>query len=167
MPQVQWHGHTMPVQQGELRSSDDMAGSIGISFFSLNRTICVWCGTDCAECQARADRMPSPTSDAARAISAGLTIRGDRPDDKLPYGGAWLNIGSEMIHLMELPNPDAGAERPEHGGRDRHFCIGVGEGAIATLSETLDREGVLPGIAQNCCMAMQSKCMLCPCCKII
>jgi hypothetical protein len=33
---------------------------------------------------------------------------------------------SEMIHLMVLPNPDTTdmAKRPQHGGRDRHFCIG-------------------------------------------
>jgi glyoxylase I family protein len=30
-----------------------------------------------------------------------------------------------MIHLMELPNPDPAEGRPEHGGRDRHFCVGV------------------------------------------
>lgn len=33
---------------------------------------------------------------------------------------------SEMIHLMVLPNPDTLdlAKRPQHGGRDRHVCIG-------------------------------------------
>ena len=33
---------------------------------------------------------------------------------------------SEMIHLMVLPNPDTAdmAKRPQHGGRDRHCCIG-------------------------------------------
>ena len=34
---------------------------------------------------------------------------------------------SEMIHLMQLPNPDTldMDKRPQHGGRDRHFCIGA------------------------------------------
>ncbi|KAJ6956798.1 hypothetical protein NC653_038872 [Populus alba x Populus x berolinensis] len=36
----------------------------------------------------------------------GLEINEERPHDKLPYRGAWLWVGSEMIHLMELPNPD-------------------------------------------------------------
>lgn len=49
----------------------------------------------------------------------------DRPDNKLPYRGAWLWIGTEMIHLMELPNPDPMEGRPAHGGRDRHFCVGI------------------------------------------
>ena len=34
---------------------------------------------------------------------------------------------SEMIHLMQLPDPDTRDPelRPQHGGRDRHFCIGA------------------------------------------
>ncbi|EEF48053.1 conserved hypothetical protein [Ricinus communis] len=55
----------------------------------------------------------------------GLEINEARPDDKLPYRGAWLWVGSEMIHLMELPNPDPLNGRPEHGGRDRHTCIAI------------------------------------------
>ncbi len=39
----------------------------------------------------------------------------DRPHDKLPYRGAWLWIGPEMIHLMELPNPDP-TERAKRPG---------------------------------------------------
>jgi glyoxylase I family protein len=52
-------------------------------------------------------------------------VNPDRPHDKLPYAGAWLWIGPEMIHLMELPNPDPQEGRPKHGGRDRHTCIGA------------------------------------------
>lgn len=70
----------------------------------------------------------------------GLEVNPDRPDDKLPYRGAWLWIGPEMIHLMELPNPDPLHGRPEHGGRDRHFCVGVKD--IVPLQEKLDMAGV-------------------------
>lgn len=70
----------------------------------------------------------------------GLEINQDRPDDKLPYRGAWLWIGPEMIHLMELPNPDPLEGRPEHGGRDRHFCVGVED--IGPLEERLKQAGV-------------------------
>jgi glyoxylase I family protein len=47
-----------------------------------------------------------------------------------------------MIHLMELPNPDPSdaAARPAHGGRDRHFCIGVRD--LAPLVKVLDGAGV-------------------------
>eukprot|EP00775_Hariotina_reticulata_P011693 gene11696-11837_t len=72
----------------------------------------------------------------------GMEINPDRPHNKLPYRGAWLWIGPEMIHLMELPNPDPvdKDKRPEHGGRDRHFCIGVAN--LDGLAEKLDKAGV-------------------------
>ncbi|KAL3642781.1 hypothetical protein CASFOL_013596 [Castilleja foliolosa] len=70
----------------------------------------------------------------------GLTINEARPHDKLPYRGAWLWVGSEMIHLMELPNPDPLTGRPEHGGRDRHACIAIRD--VSKLKDILDKEGI-------------------------
>lgn len=70
----------------------------------------------------------------------GLEINEARPDDKLPYRGAWLWVGSEMIHLMELPNPDPLTGRPEHGGRDRHTCIAIKD--VSKLKIILDKAGV-------------------------
>ncbi|VVA10303.1 PREDICTED: glyoxalase [Prunus dulcis] len=70
----------------------------------------------------------------------GLEINEARPDDKLPYRGAWLWVGSEMIHLMELPNPDPLTGRPEHGGRDRHTCIAIRD--VAKLKAILDKAGI-------------------------
>eukprot|EP01024_Parvocaulis_polyphysoides_P016017 TRINITY_DN17097_c0_g1_i1.p2 TRINITY_DN17097_c0_g1~~TRINITY_DN17097_c0_g1_i1.p2 ORF type:complete len:253 (-),score=22.35 TRINITY_DN17097_c0_g1_i1:290-970(-) len=70
----------------------------------------------------------------------GLEINPNRPDDKLPYKGAWLWIGTEMIHLMELPNPDPFEGRPEHGGRDRHLCIAVQ--SLEPIIEKLEEQGI-------------------------
>ncbi|CAH2069673.1 unnamed protein product [Thlaspi arvense] len=70
----------------------------------------------------------------------GLEINEARPHDKLPYRGAWLWVGSEMIHLMELPNPDPLTGRPEHGGRDRHACIAIRN--VSNLKEVLDQAGI-------------------------
>jgi glyoxylase I family protein len=70
----------------------------------------------------------------------GLEVNPDRPHDKLPYRGAWLWIGPEMIHLMELPNPDPLEGRPAHGGRDRHTCVGVED--IEPLEARLREAGV-------------------------
>uniref|UniRef100_A0A5B7CB55 VOC domain-containing protein n=1 Tax=Davidia involucrata TaxID=16924 RepID=A0A5B7CB55_DAVIN len=70
----------------------------------------------------------------------GLKINEARPHDKLPYRGAWLWVGSEMIHLMELPNPDPLTGRPEHGGRDRHTCIAIRD--VSKLKAILDKAGV-------------------------
>ncbi|KAL4283421.1 hypothetical protein GQ457_16G003510 [Hibiscus cannabinus] len=69
-----------------------------------------------------------------------LEINEARPHDKLPYRVAWLWVGSEMIHLMELPNPDPLTGRPEHGGRDRHACISIRD--VSKLQEILDKAGI-------------------------
>ncbi|GJM94808.1 hypothetical protein PR202_ga11487 [Eleusine coracana subsp. coracana] len=70
----------------------------------------------------------------------GLKVNPARPNDKLPYRGAWLWVGSEMIHLMELPNPDPLTGRPEHGGRDRHTCIAIKD--VLKLKEIFDKAGI-------------------------
>ncbi|KAH9326953.1 hypothetical protein KI387_007131 [Taxus chinensis] len=70
----------------------------------------------------------------------GLEVNEARPNDKLPYGGKWLWVGSEMIHLMELPNPDPITGRPEHGGRDRHVCIAIKN--VNKLKSIFDEGGI-------------------------
>eukprot|EP00899_Mesostigma_viride_P027427 jgi/Mesvir1/786/Mv17384-RA.1 len=70
----------------------------------------------------------------------GLTFSLDRPDEKLPYRGAWLWVGNQMIHLMELPNPDPLEGRPAHAGADRHVCMNVKN--IAAIAASMDKAGV-------------------------
>jgi len=63
------------------------------------------------------------------------------PRPELPYPGEWYDLGGgQQLHLMQLPNPDAGATRPEHGGRDRHIALGVKD--MAALKSRLDAAGV-------------------------
>lgn len=68
----------------------------------------------------------------------GLTIDEGRPD--LGYPGAWLRLGRQQIHLLQLPNPDPVHNRPAHGGRDRHFALLSDE--YSAFRERLDRLGV-------------------------
>jgi len=68
----------------------------------------------------------------------GLEPEPDRPD--LGYPGAWLNIGGQQLHLLELPNPDPVQGRPAHGGRDRHLAFRVGD--LDALIGRLERAGV-------------------------
>jgi len=72
----------------------------------------------------------------------GLPVNPARPAASLPYEGAWLMMGPEMVHLMEVPNPDPThlQFRPQHGGKDRHFCIGVLN--LAPLIAMLEREEI-------------------------
>ncbi len=53
----------------------------------------------------------------------GLQVCNDRPD--LGFPGAWLTIGEQQIHLLEVANPDPVNNRPEYGGRDRHLAVTV------------------------------------------
>jgi len=68
----------------------------------------------------------------------GLPVEPQRPD--LGYPGAWLAIGAQQIHLLELPNPDPVAGRPEHGGRDRHCALTLRD--LDALQRRLDTAGI-------------------------
>jgi len=69
----------------------------------------------------------------------GLPVCHDRPDFDLP--GAWLELGmNQQIHLLELPSPDMGRERPAHGGRDQHVALDVQD--LDALVAALDNAGV-------------------------
>jgi glyoxylase I family protein len=68
----------------------------------------------------------------------GLTVDDTRPD--LGYPGAWLWVGRQQIHLMELSNPGPMQARSSHGGRDRHLALAVTE--LATIRHALERANV-------------------------
>ncbi len=58
----------------------------------------------------------------------------ERPEMSFP--GAWICVGEQQqIHLLQLDNPDP-AERPEHGGRDRHTAFHVAD--LAALIRQLE-----------------------------
>ncbi|MFM1891474.1 MAG: hypothetical protein RLZ44_551, partial [Pseudomonadota bacterium] len=65
-------------------------------------------------------------ADTARALDFYVGVLGLAVDDARPelgYPGAWLQVGSRQLHLLELPNPDPVDGRPAHGGRDRHLAL--------------------------------------------
>ena len=62
-----------------------------------------------------------------------------RPE--MRFDGAWLDAGGgQQIHLLVLPVPGAGIERPEHGGMDYHTAFRVAD--FAGLVDRLERAGV-------------------------
>ena len=67
----------------------------------------------------------------------GLEVDSSRPD--LGYPGAWLNVGEQQIHLIQLPSPDS-KQRPEHGGHDRHLAMQVE--SFDALREVIEQAGV-------------------------
>ena len=56
----------------------------------------------------------------------GLQLRSDRPD--FGFGGAWLDVGDQQVHLFEAPMPEA---------RGQHFAVQVAviEDAVAELRQ--------------------------------
>lgn len=62
----------------------------------------------------------------------------DRPE--LAFPGAWLQIGEQQIHLLEVSNPDPVTGRPPHGGRDRHLALSVDN--LAAIEQRLEARGV-------------------------
>jgi glyoxylase I family protein len=82
-------------------------------------------------------------ADTGRSLAFYAEVLNLRPDDKRPelgYPGAWLNVGEQQIHLLELPSPDPVHGRPEHGGRDRHIALAVSD--ISQLQKKLEQNRI-------------------------
>ncbi len=82
-------------------------------------------------------------ADTARSLDfycgvLGLELEPNRPE--LGFPGAWLNIGDNQIHLLELANPDPATDRPEHGGRDRHTALLLDD--FEQMQARLDQSGI-------------------------
>lgn len=86
-------------------------------------------------------------SDLEAALLFYQGIIGLRPDPTRPdlgYPGAWLQVGAQQIHLMELPMPETGREPGRepgrHGGRDWHAALVVS--GLPELESRLVEAGV-------------------------
>jgi glyoxylase I family protein len=76
----------------------------------------------------------------------GLALAKNRP--QMSFDGVWYDIAlNQQIHLMLLPNPEAGLQRPAHGGRDRHVAMGVKE--LQKLKERLETAGIAYTASQS------------------
>jgi len=82
-------------------------------------------------------------SDTAKALEFYCGVMGmeiaERPKS-MSFPGAWLQVGAQQIHLLELPNPDPVTRRPAHGGRDRHVALGIAD--LGALAARLESAGV-------------------------
>lgn len=79
----------------------------------------------------------------ARAFYEGvLGLQPDTSRPQMSFDGVWYNIApGQQIHLLVLPNPEAGLQRPVHGGRDRHVALAVTD--LAKLQACLDAAGIV------------------------
>jgi glyoxylase I family protein len=87
------------------------------------------------------------TADLERSRAFYETLLGLAPSPLRPdlgFPGVWYEVGAhQQIHLMQLHDPEAGLQRPSHGGRDRHVAL-----AVSDLDE-LQRRLAAAGIAHT------------------
>jgi catechol 2,3-dioxygenase-like lactoylglutathione lyase family enzyme len=91
------------------------------------------------------------TSDLVRSRSfyegvLGLCLDIKRP--QMSFDGVWYDIApNQQLHLMSLPDPEAGLQRPMHGGRDRHVALNVND--LSQLVDRLEAAGITYSISQS------------------
>ncbi len=91
------------------------------------------------------------TTDLAKARTFYEGVLGLQPNPsrpKMSYDGVWYDVApNQQIHLMLLPDPEAGLQRPAHGGRDRHVALAVSD--FAKLIARLDQAGIAYTLSQS------------------
>jgi catechol 2,3-dioxygenase-like lactoylglutathione lyase family enzyme len=110
------------------------------------------------------------TSDLTRSRAFYEGVLGLQADAKRPamsFDGVWYDVGAnQQIHLMLLPDPEAGLQRPQypqgvrrgctgqkpqqhtqHGGRDRHVALSVS--GLAALMSRLDAAKISYTVSQS------------------
>ena len=91
------------------------------------------------------------TADLTRARTFYEGVLGLLPDPGRPamsFDGVWYDVASnQQIHLLVLPDVDAGLQRPAHGGRDRHVALTVSD--IDVLKVRLAEAGVAYTLSQS------------------
>ena len=77
-----------------------------------------------------------------------LGLRADPGRPSMSYDGVWYDIAAkQQLHLMLLPNPEAGLQRPAHGGRDRHVALAVND--LPGLAKRLEAAGIPYTVSQS------------------
>ena len=91
------------------------------------------------------------TSDLSKVRTFYEGVLGLQPDPQRPamgFDGVWYNLApGQQIHLMELPDPEAGLQRPAHGGRDRHVALAISD--IAQLEDRLNQAKIACTLSQS------------------
>jgi len=69
-----------------------------------------------------------------------LGLQKDPQRPEMAYKGAWLNVGSQQIHLLNLNKTEQCVHQPEHVGRDRHTALHIND--ISQLQNVLQAHKV-------------------------
>lgn len=91
------------------------------------------------------------TSDLSRArafYEDVLELRVNLSRPSMSFDGVWYDVAQcQQIHLMVLPDVEAGPQRSLHGGRDRHVALSVSD--MAQLIARLDKAGISYTLSQS------------------
>jgi len=88
------------------------------------------------------DHVSIIVKDAELALQFYQDLLGLQPLERpvLGFPGYWLDLyNGQTLHIMQLDNPNAGTQRPQHGGRDYHFALRVD--SIDAYAERLQEAG--------------------------
>ncbi len=66
---------------------------------------------------------------------------------QMSFAGVWYDLGPQQLHLMQLPNPEAGLQRPVNGGRDRHIAFSVDD--LSALVRRLEGSSITYNLSQT------------------
>jgi glyoxylase I family protein len=76
----------------------------------------------------------------------GFSANPSRP--QMSFDGVWYDLSpQQQLHLMRLPNPETGLQRPANGGRDRHIAFAVDD--LAALENRLQGAGIPYNLSQT------------------
>lgn len=76
----------------------------------------------------------------------GLVASKSRP--QMSFDGVWYDLAAQQqLHLMQLPSPEVGLQRPLNGGRDRHIAFAVDD--LSALVLKLEVAGVHHNLSQT------------------
>jgi catechol 2,3-dioxygenase-like lactoylglutathione lyase family enzyme len=69
-----------------------------------------------------------------------------RPE--MSFEGVWYDLDlHQQMHLMRLPSPETGLQRPLNGGRDRHIAFAIDD--LSALAGKLDSAGISFNMSQT------------------
>lgn len=77
-----------------------------------------------------------------------LSLSPDAARPAMGFEGVWYDLGrGQQIHLMRLPDPEVGLQRPAHGGRDRHLALAADD--LGELARRLEVAGIAYTVSQS------------------
>lgn len=77
-----------------------------------------------------------------------LGFKASQARPEMSFAGVWYDLAPhQQLHLMQLPSPETGLQRPLNGGRDRHIAFSVDD--LSALMHKLDGAGITYNLSKT------------------